>query len=462
MLILATMKRSPDLGSDSIWSLAFRLCIPTCLAQAVMVLYSVVDRMFIGHIDLIGDLALAGVGVAAPITTLISSFAVLIGMGGAPIMAMRSGHGEKERAEAVLGNALKLLVIFSLILTPLFYLIRTPLLEFFGASARTLPYADEYLFYYLAGTPFAILSTGLNSYLINQGQTGKAMASVLTGAVLNIVLDPIFIFLLSMGVKGGAIATVISQVASTALTIIFLTSGNTLIKLKLTPLDKSITGRIFKLGFSPFLIIATDSLLLIVLNAMLQKYGGAEMGDILITCATIIQSCHLMVMNPLGGITGGGQGLVSFNYGAGNSARVKAAYRSVQTLATLYTVLIFIFIWTGGSLFIRLFTEDAEITRLTFTYLKTFTLMIIPLSFQYNNVDTFTALGQVKLALPLSLFRKTLFLAACIILPAFFGAEAAFIAEPLCDIVAGILSSACMIHFLPRILKAREERGLNI
>ena len=456
------MKRELDLGKDSIWALTFKLCIPTCLAQAVMVLYSVVDRMFIGHIASVGDIALAGVGVAAPITTLISSFAVLIGMGGAPIMAMRAGNGEKEKAEEVLGNALKLLLIFSLILTPLFYLIRTPLLSFFGASAKTLPFADQYLFYYLMGTPFAFLSTGLNSYLINQGQTGKAMTSVLTGAVFNIILDPIFIFTLNMGVKGGAIATVISQIASTILTITFLRMNSTVIKLKNVSLDKKLTTRIFKLGFSPFIIISTDSLLLIILNTMLQRYGGEGMGDTLITCATIIQSCHLMVMNPLGGITGGGQGLVSFNYGAGDSIRVTKAFHSVQILATLYTVAVFIFIWTAGKLFIRLFTEDQEIISLTFRYLKLFTLMIIPLSFQYNNVDTFTALGQVRLALPLSLFRKSIFLVGCIIYPMLWGAEAAFLSEPVCDLISGILSSYCMIHFLPKILKEREVRGLNL
>lgn len=456
------MKRTTDLGHDSIWSLTLKLSLPTCLAQAVMVLYSVVDRMFIGHIAGIGDIALAGVGVAAPITTLLSSFAVLVGMGGAPIMAMRAGHDEKDKAEEVLGNALKLLLLFSIVLTPLFYLIRTPLLNFFGASPRTLPYADEYLFWYLAGTPFAILSTGLNSYLINQGQTGKAMASVLTGAVLNIALDPVFIFTLDMGVAGGAIATVISQIASTVLTIGFLRMKSTLIRLRLIKLEPRLVSRIFKLGFSPFIIISTDSLLLIILNAMLQKYGGEAMGDTLITCATIIQSCHLMVMNPLGGITGGGQGLISFNYGAGNGERVTAAFRAVQTLATLYTVLMFIFIWTAGPVFIRLFTDDAEITTLTFGYLRTFTLMIIPLSFQYNNVDTFTALGQVRLALPLSLFRKTVFLVSCIVLPALFGAEAAFLSEPVCDITAAILSTSCMIYFLPRIIRARAEKGLNI
>lgn len=455
-------KRHYALGEDGLWYLTLRLAIPTALAQAVNVLYAIVDRMFIGHIAGYGGVALAGVGIAAPITTLVSSFAVLIGMGGAPLMSMREGHGEHEKAEGILATAFWLLVAFSAVLTPLFFLLRTPLLVAFGASSATLPYANEYLAYYIAGTPFALLSTGLNSYVVNQGQSEKGMLSILAGSLLNIILDPIFIFTLGLGVKGAAIATVISQIASAVITICVLLSANTQIRLRIRKVSKSVVARIVKFGLSPFLIIATDSALMIVLNAMLQRYGGPETGDILITCSTIIQSYHLLVMNPMGGITGGCQGMISFNYGAGNLERVKKGILCVQTSTTVYTILMFIFTFTGAPLFVRLFTSDPEIQELTVHYMRIFELMIIPLSFQYCNVDCLTALAQVKFSLPLSLFRKCMFFLGTILLPPLFGATAAFLAEPICDVTAGILSSCVMWTQLPKILRKRERQGLKI
>lgn len=450
------------LGQDGLWYLTLRLAIPTALAQAVNVLYAIVDRMFIGHIAGYGGIALAGVGIAAPITTLVSSFAVLIGMGGAPLMAMREGHGEHGKAEGILATAFWLLIAFSAILTPLFFFLRAPLLVAFGASFSTLPYADEYLAYYIVGTPFALLSTGLNSYVVNQGQSEKGMLSVLIGSIMNIILDPIFIFAFGLGVKGAAIATVISQIASAAVTIGVLLSANTQIRLRIRKARKSVIARIVKFGLSPFLIIATDSVVMIVLNAMLQRYGGQKTGDILITCSTIIQSYHLLVMNPMGGITGGCQGMISFNYGAGNLERVKKGILCVQTSTTAYAILMFIFTFTGAPLFVQLFTSDPEIQELTIRYMHIFELMIIPLSFQYCNVDCLTALAQVKFSLPLSLFRKCMFFLGTILLPPLFGAAAAFLAEPICDVTAGFLSSFVMWTQLPRILRRRELQGLEI
>ncbi len=377
-------------------------------------------------------------------------------------MAIREGHKEHDKALEILSNALFALLVFSFVLTPLFIIIRVPLLKLFGASSVTLPYAEQYLFWYTLGTPFALLSTGLNSYLINQGCSGKAMLSVLSGAILNIILDPIFIFTLDLGVAGGAIATVISQVVSAAITIFSLRAKSVSIPLKWNKPSLSILLHMSKLGLSPFIIISTDSLLLILLNTMLQKYGGANEGDLLITCATIIQSYHLLVMNPLGGITGGGQGLVSYNYGAGNSSRVRGTYIRVQILATIYTGIMLLLTHIAGDVFVRLFTSDAEIQQLTLKYLRIFTSMIVFLSFQYQNVDTFTALSKVRFALPLSLFRKLLFLFSLLILPPIYGASSAFLSEPICDLVSALISTSLMWIYLPRILKEREEKGLRI
>jgi putative efflux protein, MATE family len=462
---LCQMKPSSEehLLNDKLFSLALRLAIPTALAQAVMVLYAIVDRMFIGHIPDVGATAIAGVGIAAPITTFISSFAVLVGLGGAPIMAMRAGHGEKGRAENVLGTSLSLLLIISAVITPLSFLLKNYAILSFGASPVTFPFAEEYTRIYLIGTPFALLSGGLNSFVINQGRAKEGMVSLITGAALNLALDPLFIFTLNLGVKGAAAATVISQAVSALLVLAFLKSKNSPLKLRLTKPKAGETGAILSFGLSPFIIIATDSLLLILLNTMLQRYGGAESGDSLITAAAIIQSYHMLVMNPLGGITGGCQAMISYNYGAGKSDRVKKGIIAVETLAFTYTLIILLLTHTAaGSGFVALFTNDEAIRSITLKYLKLFTAMIPFLALQYTNVDCFTAMGEVKFSLPLSLFRKSIFLISLLVLPPLLGAGASFLSEPLCDLIAGITSSTIMLKMLPSILKKREERGLGV
>lgn len=449
------------LATDPLFPLCLRLALPTALAQAVMVLYSIVDRMFIGHIPEVGALAIAGVGIAGPITTFISSFAVLIGLGGAPLMAMKAGHGEKEEAEKYLGSALSLLLIISAIITPLFFLLKNKLILTFGASSTTFPFANEYTTFYLLGTPFALLSSGLNSFVINQGRSKTGMASVLIGAVVNIILDPIFIFTLGMGCKGAAIATVISQFASTVVTFYALTSKHTPLKLRLVKPERTDAKKICTYGLSPFIIIATDSLLLILLNTVLQRFSAGN-GDMLITAATIIQSYHLLVMNPLGGITGGCQAMVSYNYGAGLTSRVKKGIFCVEVIAFTYIAIIFATTYIAGENFISLFTSNVEIQRLTYTYLKVFTFGIPLLALQYTNVDSFTAMGQIKFSLPFSLFRKAIFLVTVLAFPPLFGAESAFFAEPVCDIISGILSTFTMIKCLPKILQKRKMNDLQL
>ena len=451
-----------DLGKDNLWKLAFMLTIPTALAQLVNVLYAIIDRMYIGHIAGYGDIALAGVGVAAPITTLLSAFTALIGLGGGPIMAMREGHGERDKAEQILATAFYMFIAVSAVVTPLAFIFRDNLLIAFGASSETLVYASQYLGIYALGTPFALLSVGMNSYLINQGKSGVAMISVLSGATLNIILDPIFIFPLGLGVRGAAIASVISQLAAATITISALISRKTDVRLRFNAFSRLYISKIAKYGVSPFIILSTDSLLLIALNTMLQKYGGATKGDILITCSTIVQSFFLIINNPLSGMSSGGQGLISHNYGAGNSERVRKSILILQTIQTTYCILMMIFAYTSSSLFVRLFTSDPVLIDLSVHYIRIFVMMIIPLSFQFCNVDSMTALGQVRYSLPLSLFRKTTFFVCTLLLPVFFSADAAFFAEPISDLTAGIISSIVMWTHLGRILKKRESSGLVI
>ena len=454
--------RTQDFDSAPIWKLTLALSIPTCLSQAVNVLYAIVDRMFIGNIAGYGDVALAGVGIAAPVTSLIGSFAVLIGMGGSPLMAMREGHREHEEAMRIVSTGFSVLLGISLVLMPLVLAVKGPLLRLFGASEVTFPYADEYLTVYTLGTPFALLSAGMNSFLINQGLSRNAMLSVMTGAVLNLVLDPLFIFTFAMGVKGAAIATVISQAASAAITLFSLASRRATIRLTLALPKARIVARTVRLGLSPFIIIASDSMIMILLNSVLQRYGGEGLGDRLISASTIIQSFHLLVMNPLGGITGGSQGLISYSYGAGRIGRVRSTWAHVQVLATVYTIIMMALAWTAGPLFISLFTEDAGLASLTAHYLRIFTLMIIPLSFQYNTVDTFTALGQGQISLPLSLFRKLLFTLCVFLFPALTGeAGSAFFSEAASDLVASVVSSLTLAIMLPRVLRARQRGRLD-
>lgn len=279
---------------------------------------------------------------------------------------------------------------------------------------------------------------------------------------MNIILDPVFIFLFDMGVKGAAIATVISQIVSMLIAIQALRSHNTAIKLRFHGFLPGEIGRIIKFGLSSFIIISTDSLLLIVLNAMLQKYGGPEMGDILITCSTIVQSYHILVTYPMGGMTAGCQGLVSYNYGAGNSDRVRQSIRNLQILITCYTIVMFFFTISGAGIFASLFSNDEEILKLSARYMMIFECMVIPLSFQYVNVDMMTALGQVRFSLPLSLNRKISFMIATILMPVFFGAESAFFAEGISDLLSATVGTIVMVTQLPKILRKRENAGLTI
>ena len=457
------MKRNNNLGADPVLPLVLRLAIPTMLAQLVSVLYSIVDRMYIGNIPDIGTAALAGVGVCGPIVTLLSSFATLVGLGGSPIMAMRMGEGDYQGARRVLSNSFLLLLILSGVLTAGFLLWREPLLMWFGASDATFSYANTYLTIYTAGTFFALLAAGMNSFLICQGFAGLGMVTVVVGAVMNIVLDPIFIYVLELDVAGAAIATVLSQMASCAFVMLSLLRGSMPVRLSWGGFRWSIMRRIMVFGLSPFLIIATDSVLLIVLNAMLQRYGGPGEGDILVTCATIVQSYMLIITMPLGGITGGAQPIVSFNYGAGKKQRVEQAIRWIAIIAVMFTTLMMVFTHTLSPLFVRLFTADTALMARSVTYIKIFTLGIIPLAIQYTLVDEAVAMGQLRLALFCSMLRKSTFFIFSVSLPVLVSAEASFWAEPICDILCSTVTVILFLRFFPRILRARtDELGRSV
>lgn len=446
-----------DLGRDSVIRLVLKLAIPSMLAQLVNVAYSIVDRIYIGRLPDIGATALAGVGVCGPIVTLISSFAYLVGMGGSPLLAIRLGEGNPAAAKRILYNCTLMLAAIAAVLTGVVFALKGNLLLWFGASERLFPYANEYLTWYAAGSLFAILAAGLNSFIICQGLSRLGMFTVLIGAVLNIGLDPLFIFVFDMGVAGAAIATVISQMASCVFVVAVLLSGRVTVRLGRDRFSFRLCRKVLALGLSPFLIIATDSVLIIALNAVLQRAGGSD-GDMLLACATVVLSFMQIVTMPLGGITSGTQPILSFNYGAKNSARVKSGERVILCACLIFTAVMFVVAQFGAAGFVRIFLQDEQLVDRTVRFIRIYTLGVIPLAFQYAFVDGLTALGIARAAVSLSMFRKlAVMLTLTFVLPAVWGAEAVFWAEPAADLAGGILSSAVFLTAINRILKKREE-----
>lgn len=453
------MKQATDLGKDKVPFLVLKLAIPSMIAQFVTVLYSIIDRMFIGNIKEIGEIALAGVGVCGPIVTLLTSFGTLIGLGGSILMAMRMGAGHKKEAQSILAHSFAMLVLFSGLLTLIFLLSKNHLLHWFGASTLTFPYANTYMTIYTAGTFFALMAIGLNYFITCQGFPAAGMLTVLIGALTNIILDPVFIFLLDMGVAGAAWATVIAQFASCAFAFCFLIGKKVPVKLsrlKKDMLSKNIILRILSLGLSPFLILATDSVIIIVMNTVLQRYGGPTEGDLLITCATIVQSYMMLITGPMLGISSGTQAILSYNYGAKATDRVRKAERYILILCLCFTSLMFLLSRIVPEYFIQIFTKEPELTDLCIWGIHIFTLMIIPLSFQYVFVDGFTALGRSKTALFLSLFRKGDYMMFTIVLPAFFGARSAFYAQPLADGIAAVMATIAFLLVFNKHLQKQE------
>ncbi|HIY96131.1 MAG TPA: MATE family efflux transporter [Candidatus Borkfalkia excrementigallinarum] len=445
-----------DLGSPRVLPTVLKLVIPAMIAQFINVLYSIVDRMYVGNIAGIGDTALAAVGVCAPITTLISSFAFLIGTGGAPLFAMALGEGKEETSKKILTNALYSLAAIALIVTAIVFAFEKPLLMTFGASGSTYAYARQYLLIYAAGALFSITATGLNQYITAQGYSGMGMLTTVIGAAANIALDPLFIFVFRMNVAGAALATVLSQFLSFLFVAVFLLLKSTKIRLSLGRASLRLIGKIVKLGISPFIIMATDSVIIIVSNAVLQSRGGAD-GDLWITVSTVVQAFFQLITMPMMGISTGSQPVISYNYGAKNTALIKKAEKYITALCLGFTVFMTLVSLFAAGPFVSLFTSNAEIASRSVWGIRIFMIGVIPLSFQYAFVDGLTALGQPQYAIVLSLTRKLIVYLGCIlVLPVFWGAQAVFYAEPAADICAAILSSAVFLIVFPKILKKRE------
>lgn len=449
-----------DLGKDRISRLVWRIALPSMLAQFVSVLYSIIDRMYVGNIPKVGDAALAGVGVCGPVVTMIGSAAFLIGVGGSPMLSIRMGEKDIAQAEKILANCFLMLCVSAAVLTAAVIPLRKPMLLLFGASEVTYPYAEAYFMIYVGGTVFALLSTGMNQFVICQGFAKVGMKSVILGAALNIALDPVFIFGFRMGVRGAALATIISQAASAAFVLRFLFGRQVPVHITFGGYDLRLMGKVLVMGFTPFAIIAIDNVMIIAMNAILQRYGGAARGDELVTCNTIVQSFMLVLTMPLGGISSGTQGILSYNYGACQSERVLKAQRYIAVLCAGFAAVMFLLARTAAPLFVSLFTQNPELLEQSCRAIRICTLAAVPLGIQYAVVDGFTAMGQVHISLPLSFWRKTTYFVGVFVLPALLGVDNVFYAEPLSDILGPLVSVSVYLVMIRRILSQREQEIL--
>ena len=449
--------RANRLGTGRIPALVFSMGVPAVAAQLFSVLYSTVDRIYIGNIPEIGRASLTGVGVALPVIIIMSAFAFMVGMGGAPLAAMRLGSGDREGAERVLGNALTLLISLSVVLTVLLQLIKHPLLMAFGASEATYQYAGAYLGVYLWATPAIMLTLGLNPYIAAQGRPKAAMAAFLLSSGVNMVLDPIFILALGWGVRGAAFATLISQTVSAVWTIAVLRSDKAVMRIRARSmkLEGDTTGGILRLGVSPLLMMGTESMVSATLNNSLQRYGG----DLYVGSMTILLSLLQLVMTPLNGFTQGTQAILSYNYGARQTGRVKAAFKLIVTT----TVFIALALSLTAILFPRVFAGmfsrgDTELIDLTARMMPVFLCGIFAVGAQIACQSAFLALGQAKVSLFVTLLRKVLLLIPlAVILPRFVGVNGVYYAEPIADLTASLITVTLFALMFRRILSNQEK-----
>ena len=432
--------KSVDLGSGNVRKLMVSLALPTILSQIVNMLYNLVDRVYIGHmqpVDTVGALALTGVGVCLPVILIISAFAALLAMGGAPRASIFEGRGESGQSERIMGNSFTLLICASLVLTVLLQLFAEPLLLLFGASENTIGYALSYLKIYSLGTICVQMTLGMNAYITAQGFTTVSMKTVLIGAILNTILDPIFIFVLDMGVRGAALATILSQTVSALWVLRFLTGSTTRWRLRrenLRPVPAVFLPSL-ALGLSPFIMQSTESLIAVCFNSSLLKYGG----DIAVGSMTVLISIMQLAMMPLQGLTQGAQPIISYNFGAKNAQRVRDAFKTLLTACLTYSLVLWAAVQLFPRTFVMIFNNDPQLVAYAAKALRVYMAATGIFGIQIACQQTFIALGNAKTSLFLAVLRKIILLIPLIyILPHFFANKvfAVFLAEPVADLLA--------------------------
>lgn len=448
-----TQTREERMAAAPIGRLIASMTLPAILAQIINILYSVIDRIYIGHMEGVGANALTGVGVTFCITMFISAFSAFISNGAAPLAAIWLGKGDRDHAEKILGNSISFLVICTVVLMAFFYAFQRPLLYMFGASDATIGYAVNYLSIYMIGTLFVELALGLNAFIICQSQPKIAMLSVLIGAIANMILDPFFIFVLHMGVKGAATATVISQALSAAWVMAFLLSERSSLKVRKSclRLDGHILGSVFSLGISPFIMNATESFISIVLNHGLQVYGG----DLHVGSLAIMQSIMQLFSAPTNGFSQGMTPIVSYNYGAGNFDRVRKLYRWLIGMCFGFRLVSTAATMIFPEFFAGFFTNEAQLITLTGQVMPVFMAGMLVFGMQNGIQPTFLALGQAKVSLFIAVLRKIILLIPlAIILPRFMGVMGVYLAEPISDFISATTATVLFMINIKKILSA--------
>lgn len=432
-----------------------RLSLPAILAQVINILYNIVDRIYIGHIQSASSLALTGLGVCSPVIMLVSAFSFFAGTGGAPLAAIELGKTEHDKdalknAESILGNAFILLVLFSIVLSATFFVFRRPILVAFGASDATLPYASDYLEIYLCGTIFVLFALGLNPFISCQGHARTAMVSTLIGAILNIALDPIFIFVLGMGVRGAAMATIISQGASAAWVLIFLSSKKSAIRLraKIIRFKFETVKKISALGISPFIMSATESAIFVVFNSGLQKFGG----DNYVGAMTIMQSLMQLGFVPVQGFTDGTSPIISYNFGAKKIERVKKTIRMMTAISFSTTIVFAVLLNALRAQAAAVFTDNTELISLVRNLLPIYFGAFWIFGIQMSAQRTFVALGKAAVSVFIALLRKVILLIPlALVLPHYFGVMGIFWAEPVASTLSALTSGIFLISVYRKI-----------
>ena len=451
------------LGKGSVLKLIIKLSIPTIIAQLVNLLYNIVDRIYIGNIKDVGGLAFTGVGVCMPVILVVSAFAALVGYGGAPKATIYLGKKEDEKAEIVVGNSFTLLLVFGIILTIILLIFSKPLLYLFGASDNTIGYANDYLVIYAIGTVFVMMALGMNAFISAQGFTKISMISVLIGAILNCILDPIFIFAFSMGVKGAAIATIISQTVSAVYVVWFLQSDKVLVRLKWKNLllKWNIILPTLALGLSPFVMQFTEAVITVCFNASLKKYGG----DIAVGAMTTLASLMQFSMLPLMGLSQGAQPVTSYNYGAKNADRVKKSFIILLIASVIYSTVFWLSLMVFPKGFASIFLNAGEVELINYTAwaIRIYFAISCLFGIQIACQQTFIAIGNAKVSLFLAVLRKVILLIPLIfILPSIINNKvmAVYLAEPIADGIAVSVTIILFLIYFKKALKKLEQEAL--
>ncbi|MCI8300464.1 MAG: MATE family efflux transporter [Lachnospiraceae bacterium] len=443
-----------DFSKGKVWQNIVAQSIPLVLAQLIQLLYNVVDRIYIGHLPGTDSMALTGIGLAFPLTTLVAAFTFLFGTGGTPLFSIARGARQEERAEQILGNTCSLLFYSSVVLLLFCYFLRAPILYLFGASADSYSYADAYLQIYLLGTPFSMLSTGLNGFINAQGFPRIGMLTTLLGAVLNLALDPVFIFGLHMGVGGAALATVLSQSVSCMWVLKFLTGKRALLRIKKVHLriERKLAGEIAALGMPGFIMQGTNCLVQVVCNATLKVYGG----DLYVGIMTVINSAREILSLPVIGITNGAQPVLGYNYGAKEYEKVRQGIRFTAISGIAYTLLAWLLVIVSPHLLMSVFTEDTAMIETGAGALRLYFFGYFFMAFQFTGQSAFTALGYSRHAIFFSLLRKAVIVVPLtLLLPKFgSGVNGVFLAEPVSNAIGGLACFVTMYFALYRKLKS--------